>query len=215
MPSTAQSAQQSALRVQTAEGTPLVITDITNTEPPVVSFSAGTDPVAGDIVRIAGVIGMTEINGRAFVVENVSAGVSFDLKGANSTNYAPYISDGTSTPITLSKVGNVKDFDIQQDEASEIDVTNLDSTRKEFQIGLAGSWTASSNYDVDTADIGQSEFEVAQDDGLERVFTLTLLGGSVFAGVGYVKSTSASGSPDAVVSGTVNLRGTGQPSWFV
>ena len=214
MPSTAQTAQQSALRIQTATGTPLVITGITNASPAVVAFTAGTDPVAGDIVEINGVVGMTEVNGRAFVVGTVVASTSFQLRGVDSTAYTTYVSDGTSTPITLSKVGNIKDFDIQQDEATEIDVTNLDSLRKEYLIGLAGSWTATSNYDIDTSDTGQAEFEAAQNDGENRVFTVTLLSGSVFAGLGYVKSTSASGSPDGVVSGTVNIRGTGQPTWF-
>ena len=212
MPSTAQTAQQSALRVQTALGTPLVISDITATDPPVVTTTAA--PADGVIVEIAAVVGMTELNGRAFVCTNIDA-TTFSLDGVIASGYTAYGSAGTATPITMSKVGNVKDFDIQQDEATEIDVTNLDSSRKEFQIGLAGSWTASCNYDIDTSDTGQAEFESAQNDGLDRVFTLTLLSGAVFAGVGYVKSTSATGSPDAVVSGSVNIRGTGQPSWFV
>jgi len=213
MPSTAQTAQQSALRVQTAvDATPETITDISSLAPPVVTVT--TAPATGTVVEISGVVGMTEVNGRAFVVTNVS-GTTFSLNGVDATGYTTYVSGGTSSEHTFTKVGNVKDFDIQQDESTEIDVTNLDSTRKEFQIGLAGSWTASCNYDIDNTDTGQSEFEVAQGDGQDRVFSLTLLSGAIFTGIGYVKSTSATGSPDAVVSGTVSIRGTGQPSWFV
>jgi len=212
MPSTAQSAQQSALRIQTAaDASPETITAITKADPPEVTVSAA--PATGTVVEISGVVGMTELNGRAFVVTN-TAGTTFTLNGVDSTNYTTYASGGSSYAHTLTKVGNVKDFDIQQDEAAEYSRTNLDSVRQEFAVGLAGSWTATCNYDVDTSDTGQAEFEVAQDDGDDRVFTLTLASGSVFAGIGYVKSTSAAGSADSDVSGVVNIRGTGQPTWF-
>lgn len=213
MASTAQSAQQSKLRINTASGTALTITGVTQANPAVVSFT-GTDPTAGDIVQVDSIVGMTELNGRAFAVDNVVASTSFELRGTDSTNYDAYSSGGTATPKTMTKIGNVKDFDIQQDEAAEIQRTNLDSTRQEFGIGLAGSWTMTANYDIDTADPGQAELEVAQDDGLSRVITLELASGKVFAGVGFVKSTSASGSAGADVSGSLNLRGTGQPTWF-
>ena len=215
MPSTAQSAQQSKLRITTSDGTPLVITDISNAAPPVVTFTPGADPANGTIVQIDGVVGMEEINGRAYVTDGLIAATSFQLKGADSLLYGTYASAGTATPKTMTLVGNVKDFDIQQDEATEVDRTNLDSVRKEFALGLAGSWTMNSNYDIDQTDTGQLEFEAAQNDGLSRVFTLTLNGGDVFAGVGFVQSTSATGSADADVSGVVTIRGTGQPSWFV
>ncbi len=212
MPSTAQTAQQSALRVQIAvDSSPETITGITAANPPEVTVT--TAPATGTIVEISGVVGMTELNGRAFVVTN-TGGTTFTLNGVDATVYTAYSSGGSSYEHTFSKVGNVKDFDIQQDPATEVDVTNLDSTRKEYQIGLAGSWTMSANYDIDTSDTGQSEFEAAQNDGADRVFTLTLASGAVFAGLGYVQSTSATGSPDSVVSGTVSIRGTNQPSWF-
>ncbi len=98
---------------------------------------------------------------------------------------------------------------------TEIDTTNLDSTRKEFMIGLAGSWTMSCAMDTDPADTGQLELTKAQNDGLIRTITLTLAGGKVFAGRGFIMNFGASGSPDAVVNGTLSIRGTGQPSWFV
>lgn len=214
MPSTAQSAQQSALRVETAELSAITITGITQADPPVVSFT-GTDPANGDIIEISGVVGMTEVNGRAYVVANLSASTSFELKGVKASGYTAYASAGTGNVKTMTKVGNVKDFDIQQDEAAERSRTNLDSVRQEFALGLPGSWTMSCNYDIDTTDTGQDEFEDAQDDGLTRAFSLTLASGYVFCGLGYVKSTSASGSPDTDVSGVVNIRGTNQPSWFV
>jgi hypothetical protein len=114
----------------------------------------------------------------------------------------------------MTALGNVKDFDIQQDPATDIDVTNLASTRKEWRTGLSGSWIMTASMDIDTTDVGQAELTDAQNDGLDRAFTLTLSDGKVFAGLGFVKNFSAAGSPDAVVGGQLSIRGTNQPSWF-
>lgn len=213
MPSTAQTAQRSRLRVHTAVGSAKTITAITKANPALVT--ATHDFAVGDIVVLDGIVGMTELNGRAFVVASINTTVSFTLAGVDSTNYTTYASGGTAVKQTMTPVGNIKDFNIDQDPPTEIDTTNLDSTRKEFMIGLAGSWSMNCAMDIDTADTGQTELTKAQNDGLIRTFTVTLASGKVFAGRGYVMNFGAAGSPDAVVSGTLAVRGTGQPSWFV
>lgn len=214
MSSTAITAQRSVLAINSASGTALVITAVSKANPGVVTYT-GTDPANGNIGQIDAVAGMVELNGRAYKVQNVNVGAkTFELAGVDTTNYTTYVSGGTFTPKTMTTVGNIKDFQINQDKPAEINVTNLASTRKEFRIGLAGSWTASCSIDVDTSDAGQAELTKAQNDGLSRVFTLTLSSGKVFAGVGYVMSFDASGSPDAVVGGKLEIRGTGQPTWF-
>jgi len=213
MASTAQTAQRSVVRINTAVGLTKTITAISKASTCVVT--ATHDFIVGDIVKIDGVVGMTELNGRAFVVSAISTTVSFTLGGVDSTNYTTYVSGGTAVKQTMTSLGNIKDFNIDPDQAAEIDVTNLASTRKEYMVGLAGSWVMSCAMDIDTTDTGQTELNKAQNDGLARVFTVTLASLKVFAGVGFVKSFSASGSADSVVGGTLNVRGTGQPSWFV
>lgn len=213
MPSTAQTAQRSVVRIHTAVGSSKTITAISKATAAVVT--ATHDFIVGDIVKLDGIVGMTELNGRAFRVSAISTTVSFTLGGCDSTNYGTYVSGGTAVKQTMTPIGNVKDFNIDQDEAAEIDVTNLDSTRKEYLIGLAGSWALGCALDLDTDNTGQAEATKAQDDGLSRVFTVTLgQSGKVFAGVGFVKSFNVSGSPDTAVGGSLNVRGTGQPSWF-
>jgi hypothetical protein len=212
MPSTAITAQRSVLRVETASAATKAITGATNASPCVITAVAHGYST-GDIIKIASVGGMIELNGRAYVVTNLTTD-TFSLNGVDSTDYGVYTSGGTAAKKTMTAIGNVKDFDIQPDEPTEIPVTNLASTRLEFRIGLAGSWNMTAGMDIDTADTGQAELSAAQDDGLDRVFTLTLSDGKVFAGVGFVKSFSAAGGPDAVVGGQLSLRGTGQPTWF-
>lgn len=213
MPSTAQTAQRSIVRINTAVLSPQTITAITKANPALVT--ATHTYAVGDIVKLDGIVGMTELNGRAFRVASINTTVSFTLGGVDSTGYTTYVSGGTSTKQTMTAIGNVKDFNIDQDEAAEIDVTNLDSTRKEYIVGLAGSWAMGCALDLDVDNTGQAEATKAQNDGLSRVITVTLgQSGKVFAGVGFVKSFNVSGSPDTAVGGSLNVRGTGQPSWF-
>jgi hypothetical protein len=213
MPSSAISAQQSALRIGTSTGTGRAITGISKANPAVVT-STGHALADGSIVRIDGVGGMEEVNGRAFVTTS-SAANSFALRGIDSTNFTNFTSGGTAVQQSMTLIGNAKTFDIQPDEAADISVTNLASIAQEFRIGLKGSWSMSADIDIDPADAGQTQLIAAQSAGAARAFTVTLQNGRVFAGVGYVKSLSAAGSPDGVVSGQLNIRGTGEAAYFV
>lgn len=76
------------------------ITDITQADPAVLTYT-GTDPSNGDEVYISGVSGMTEVNGKYFLVSNVNAGANtFELQDIDgndidSTGYTAYSSGGT------------------------------------------------------------------------------------------------------------------------
>jgi hypothetical protein len=78
------------------------ITGITQADPAVVS-SATHGLSVGDIVRIAGVVGMTEVNQREFVVRATPTAGTFSLLGCDSTTYGAYSSGGV-----WGKVGSVK-----------------------------------------------------------------------------------------------------------
>jgi hypothetical protein len=212
MPSTAITAQRSVLKVTTATAATKAITAATKANPCVVTATAH-GYATGDIIQIDAVGGMIELNGRAYVITVLTAD-TFGLNGVNSLAYTTYTSGGTAAKKTQTAVGNIKDFNINPDAATEIEVTNLASTRKEYRLGLAGSWVITCAMDIDSADVGQLELAAAQDDGFSRVFTVTLSNGKIFAGVGFVRSFSAAGSADAVVGGQLDVRGTGQPTWF-
>lgn len=76
------------------------ITNITQANPAVLTYS-GTDSYAnGDRVLVAAVGGMTEVNNREFVVANLNAGAkTFELFNINSTGYTAYTSNGTVSEI--------------------------------------------------------------------------------------------------------------------
>lgn len=75
-------------------GAAFAITGITQANPAVVT-AVGHTFSNGDVVAIDGVVGMTQVNGRYFVVTGV-AGNNFSLLGVNSTSYTAYSSAGTA-----------------------------------------------------------------------------------------------------------------------
>jgi hypothetical protein len=86
--------------IPTAYATGKVITGITNASPPVVTSVAHgfTD---FDVVKITGVVGMTEVNDRIFVVDVASVD-TFTLIGVDATNYDAYTSGGAAAKATMS-----------------------------------------------------------------------------------------------------------------
>lgn len=71
------------------------ITGITQANPGVVT-SAAHGFVNGAIVRITGVVGMTEVNNLSFTVANATTN-TFELLGVDSTRYTAYSSGGLAT----------------------------------------------------------------------------------------------------------------------
>ena len=56
----------------------------------------------GDLIRIAGVVGMTEVNNLTFTIANITVD-TFELVGVNSSSYTAYVSDGKATKGRLAK----------------------------------------------------------------------------------------------------------------
>lgn len=107
-------------------------------------------------------------------------------------------------------INNIKSYSGFDGEASEIDVTNLQSTAKEFRLGLQdfGAFTVEMNPDY--ADAGQNECRAAQASGDVKSFRLTLGDGTTMDFDGLVKNaTSASGGVDATHDGSMSIRITG------
>lgn len=73
-------------------GTVTPITNITKADPAVVT-AAAHGASNGQTVYIAGVVGMTEVNGRLFTVANAATD-TFQLSGENSSTYTAYSSGG-------------------------------------------------------------------------------------------------------------------------
>lgn len=122
--------QGTIVYMQTALGSAISISGITNANPAVVT-ATGHGLTNGTVVKITGVVGMQEVNNRAFVVAGATTN-TFQLSNVNSTNYTAYGSGGSVYAATLSAIGEVKEIpSIGGTEPNEIDVSHLLSVAEE------------------------------------------------------------------------------------
>jgi hypothetical protein len=213
MPSTALSAQGTILQIATGTGGAKTITAVTQANPGVVSSTAhGLNN--GDVVTIAAVVGMTQLNGNSYTVEYTTTN-AFALKNTNTTGFTAYTSGGTATPVTFTAIGNVKSFNGFDGSATEIDVTNFASVAKEKRLGLQDFGSLSMELHLDNSDAGQLAARVAQAGATQKNFKLILPSGTTptatFAA--FVKQFPLQGGVDAVVAGTIALTINGAVAW--
>ena len=80
----------------------VVITGVTGANPGVVSYThvGVLDPQDGDKVEIAGIVGMTELNGNQYVVDNVNTTAeTFELLDTDTSGMTAYGSAGTAERV--------------------------------------------------------------------------------------------------------------------
>jgi hypothetical protein len=206
------SSQGSIIQVEGGTGgAAAVITAITKAATPHVT--ATPVPAEGTVVTFAGVVGMTEINGKSGIVTNPVAG-GFDVAGIDTTGYTTYVSGGTATEVPFLDICEAKTFTGFDGQASEIDKTTMCSNAKEFVPGLQdfGSFNFDMNYVP--ADPAQQALTEAKASAETKWFRLILppdLGGMIQFQA-FVKSMSLSGGVDTVLTSSVSLRVTGEPT---
>ncbi len=207
------SAQGSTLQVSTGTGGAKNITGITQGYPCIVSSTAhGLQ--AGDRVTMAAILGMTQLNGNTYSVEYATAN-TFSLSGVNSTAFTTYTSGGTATPVTFTAIADLDKFSGFDGQASEIDVTDLNSAAKEFKLGLIdnGGFTFSMNTVL--SDPGQTAVRASRDSSTSRQYKLTFPSGtpSVATFTAYAKQVPVTGGVGGKLQSNVALRISGPVTW--
>lgn len=94
--------------VTSSWGSGQAITGISNANPAVVTRT-GHGFVDGEVVKHAGIVGMTELNGRPCVVNAIDAN-TYSLYDVDSTNYAAYVSGGTVSKAVMSPSCQVTNY---------------------------------------------------------------------------------------------------------
>lgn len=211
MTSTAINAQLTTVKIATGSGAAKNISAIAKSNPCIVTSSSHGFAV-GDVVTIASVGGMTQLNGSSYVVQYVTTD-TFALAGVDSSGYTTYTSGGTATPVTYTKVANVSSFSGFDGSAADIDVSNLDSTAKEYRIGLAEPGAFTMELQLDTTDAGQQALLSNQSAQTVRSFKMTLPNAAVATFNAYVKKVTATGGVDQVVGRSVDLKISGPIVW--
>lgn len=112
------------------------ITGITQANPAVVTTSAAHTFANGETITPSGVVGMTQVNGNAYVIGNVTSN-TFELNGIDSTGFTAYASGGSAqsnapyeltTPYTesdLSRLAYTQSADVMTIVHPSFDVRNL------------------------------------------------------------------------------------------
>ncbi len=123
------------------------------------------------------------------------------------------INTATTGEAVWTKIKNIISFTGFDGAASEIDVTDLDSTAKEFRLGLQDHGKFSFEMHIDRADPGQVALEAAHKAGKVVQLKLTLPNDETATFNVLVKSTPITGGIDAVLKGSVETRVTGDIAW--
>lgn len=213
-----QKAQGATIAVATAAGATDTITAITNANPGVVTAAAHGN-ANGSVGVISGVVGMTQVNNRAFIVA-ATATNTLELKGVDTSTtlgYGVYASGGIWTPQTMTNIGECRAIGPGFDgEASEIDTTHLGSSAKEYLLGLQdfGNY-ALQVFMPSPNDTGQTRLRALKAQAAAAAFLITLASGQSAAFMALVKSFAVDSiEPDGTVRASINLRVTGEPSFF-
>lgn len=204
--------QGTRFQVSTAAGSPKTITAITAANPPVAT-SATHGLANGTIVLIAAVVGMTELNGRTFVVRNTATN-TFELGGIDGTGYTAYVSGGTATSQTMTDVGKVTDSSQFDGVADDIIGTHMRSTAVEKQQGLPDPGGGSFDLIIDNTDTAQAKMrslKAAQTAGTFAVIATDL---TVATFRGFVKSFPANFATNNIIRGSCAISYEYEPSWF-
>lgn len=179
------------------------ITGITKANPAVVT-AAAHGLKNGQVVLLAGIAGMTELNDSGAPVKVLTAS-TFELVGVDSTDYTTYSAGGDATPVVMLETCQHRTYSGFDGQASERDVTTLCSTAKEKKTGLQdfGGMSAELNYKED--DPFQVEFKIAKADNLGRWFALQKSNKWWKIWFGYPRSLSDSGAVDGDNTGTASV----------
>lgn len=123
------------------------------------------------------------------------------------------INTATNGEAVWTKIKNIISFTGFDGAASEIDVTDLDSTAKEFRLGLQDHGKFSFEMHIDRTDAGQIALEAARKAGKVSQLKLSLPNSETATFNVLVKSTPITGGIDAVLKGSVETRVTGDIEW--
>lgn len=190
------------------------LTAITKASPPVVT-SAAHNLADGDVVRISGVGGMTEVNGNTYVVDVLSSS-TFSLLDIDGTGYTTYTSGGVFDLATFTNFCELTNYSRTGGTSPEIARTTVCSTAAEYVLGLPDFGTTS--IDFNFAPI-TSAVQVALEDfhtsgAVMAIKVILPEGGGTRTQLAFVQQTSESGGVNGLWTGSATLRNTGAPVDF-
>jgi len=205
---------QIAVLVGFADDSPApAITAITQANPAVVT-DTGHALEDGDVVEIAGVVGMTEVNGGRYIVEVIDAN-SFSLLGVDSSGYGAYSSGGTYQEAEFSNFCDLTNYNRTGGTSPEISTTALCSVAQEYLLGLPDFGATAIDFNFAPATAIQQAIQAAYVSGDLIAVKVTLPdGGGTMVQMGFVQQTSESAGVGGIWTGSMTIRNTGNREDF-
>lgn len=161
----------------------------------------------GDVVALSAFAGADAalMNGQTVVCKNVTTNtLALDIDTTGKTLTA---ANGTLTPVALTEIGEITDINREDPGASEIPATHLQSTSKEYLMGLEDSGTVSLSVNWLFDDAGQAALLAAKTARAKKAFKITYSDDSTMTFDAYVKTFSGpSASVDGKLDGSVVLK---------
>ena len=189
------------------------ITAITKADPPVVT-SAGHGLSDGDVVKIVGVVGMTELNGELFVVSNKTTD-TFELTDVRGAGYGTYTSGGEIQKAVFSNFCELTNYNRQGGTSPEIPATSACSVAQEFEIGLPDYGTTQIDYNFAPRTAVQLAVQSYYGSGEKMAVKVTLPGGQgSMVQLGFIQQTSESAGVGGLWAGSLTVRNTGARADF-
>ena len=205
--------QGSKFYVQTGlnGGSPsIAITAITKADPPVVSASAH-GKLSGEPVYISGVVGMTEVNGGYYIVQNALTN-SFELADVDSSGYTTYVSGGLIDEPGFGNWCELTGYNAQGGTAPEIDTTTICSVAAENVLGLPDRGTLTLDFNFAPMTGIQLALQTSQREGTVLTYRLLLPTpgtNGIVTFFGRVQSLSFQGAVGGKHTGSLTVRLTG------
>ena len=190
------------------------ITAATKSNPCVITQTAHglTD---GDVIKITGVEGMTELNDGVFVIQKLTAN-TYSLLDVDSTDYGTYTREGQVDEGLFSRLCELTGFNRQGGSSPEIPATSQCSTAQEFEIGLPDFGSISVDYNFAPQNSVQAALQDFYLSGDTCAYKVTLPStGGVMVGLGFIQQTSEQASVGGLWTGSLTMRCTGQRQDFV
>jgi hypothetical protein len=125
--------------------------------------------------------------------------------------------DGATSPEGFTTIGEITGFTGPGGEATEIDVTHLGSTAKEFLMGLKDEGTVTLDMNYIVSDAQQQGLQTDRTNQTLRSFRIFVPDSASPANyiyfTAFVQGFSISAAPDSKYEGSVTLRVSGAVTW--
>lgn len=194
----------STFQVVSSYATSKTITAITKANPAVVTI-VGHGYAVGDVVKLAGIGGMTELSDQLFAISAVTTD-TFTLAGVDSTTYGTFTTGGTASKGVFSSSCEITSYTGDSGSTSEV-VTETNCSRQ-VDFGQTDAGSVSIAYSKAPGD-----FQLALNDSRKNVTetalkTTLVNSGGTMIDIGVVVQVGNSASAGGIWQGSATLRRT-------